>query len=160
MQTFKAYLLMLFFVGILAAASYWAVSTIGDPVAAKNDDIRVIAQDVPAVNVASVVESEEIDVVENIIEDIVIENDFQDLINNLQELADKSILLKNGSNNANVKTVQDFLNIYNDTSGGVDGDFGPGTASKVKNFQSEQGLTADGQAGPGTYKKMIEFLDN
>lgn len=151
---------MILFTGVLAGAGYWAVTTIGDPVPSRDlGEIRVVALDqAPVANVVeSTVEVE--DVVEETIPDVV-ENEFGDLIENLQELADKNILLKKGNNNANVKTIQEFLNIYNGKTGGVDGDFGPGTESKLKGFQSEQGIGADGQAGKGTYKKMIQFLES
>lgn len=38
---------------------------------------------------------------------------------------------------------------------GIDGKFGPGTESVVKNFQSKYGLTVDGIVGPATWKALF-----
>lgn len=38
----------------------------------------------------------------------------------------------------------------------VDGDFGPGTASAVRDFQSSHGLTADGQVGTNTKRALYD----
>ncbi|MFE3164061.1 peptidoglycan-binding protein [Streptomyces sp. NPDC059224] len=38
----------------------------------------------------------------------------------------------------------------------VDGDFGPGTASAVRSFQSSHGLTADGQVGANTKRALYD----
>ena len=59
------------------------------------------------------------------------------------------MILKKGSKGKEVKTLQEFLNIY------VDGDFGPGTENAVIIWQGENGLTADGIVGPATQSKMF-----
>lgn len=83
---------------------------------------------------------------------------YQSLINELQKLVDGNIFLKNKSQGPAVGTLQKFFNIYNNTLNKVDNDYGVSTATAVKNFQKDQGLTVDGEAGPSTYKKMISWL--
>lgn len=58
-------------------------------------------------------------------------------------------LLRQGDKGDKVKTLQRLLN-GKGASLGVDGDFGPATASAVKRFQSVNGLEADGVVGPKT----------
>jgi peptidoglycan hydrolase-like protein with peptidoglycan-binding domain len=84
----------------------------------------------------------------------------QDLINEIQELADSNISLKLKSRGAGVGTVQKFLNVYNNTSSKVDNDYGEGTKTRVAAFQKDMGLSADGEAGQSTFLKMIEWLKN
>lgn len=83
---------------------------------------------------------------------------YQSLMDELQKLINDGIYMKVGSNGTRVGTVQKFLNIYNNTSGGVDNDYGAGTKKLVTAFQKAEGLTADGEAGVNTFKKMIEVL--
>lgn len=82
------------------------------------------------------------------------------LIADLQKLVDDNVIMKSGSRGTRVGTVQEFLNIYNNTSNTVDNDFGPGTERAVRAFQTAEGLGADGQTGPNTYRKMIEHLES
>lgn len=58
------------------------------------------------------------------------------------------MLLKKGSKGENVKILQDFLNIT------VDGDFGPATEKKVKEWQTKNGLLSDGIVGNKTWSAM------
>jgi murein L,D-transpeptidase YcbB/YkuD len=83
---------------------------------------------------------------------------YQNLVNDLQKLLDGNVYLKSKSQGLAVGTIQEFLNVYNNTSNKVDNDYGAGTATSVKNFQKDQGLTIDGETGPNTYKKMISWL--
>ena len=59
------------------------------------------------------------------------------------------MLLKKGSKGEDVKKLQAKLGLA------ADGDFGPGTETKVKEWQSANGLTADGVVGDGTWGKMF-----
>lgn len=86
-------------------------------------------------------------------------NEHQDLIDDLQSLKDRAAILEPGDTGAHVGIIQQFLNVYNDTSGGVDNDFGPGTRSQVENFQANEGLTVDGGVGPGTLGSMLAWLE-
>lgn len=61
----------------------------------------------------------------------------------------------NGSNNSAVKACQYLLNAKNKASLVVDGDFGPGTESAVRSFQSSKGITADGVVGPTTWQYLF-----
>ncbi len=60
------------------------------------------------------------------------------------------LLLKIGSSGDEVKKLQAKLYELGYYSGGIDGQYGQGTAEAVKLFQSQNGLTDDGVAGDGT----------
>lgn len=62
------------------------------------------------------------------------------------------MLLKKGSKGEDVKKLQSKLGIASD------GDFGPGTESKVKEWQTANGLTADGIVGDSTWNKMFPSI--
>lgn len=59
------------------------------------------------------------------------------------------MLLKVGSTGEDVKKLQEKLGLKND------GSFGPVTESKVKEWQSANGLVADGIVGQSTWNKMF-----
>lgn len=83
---------------------------------------------------------------------------YQILIDELQKLVSNNVLLKQKSRGLNVGTVQNFLNIYNDTSSKVDNDYGVGTAKVVSVFQKDSGLNPNGEASLSTFNKMIDWL--
>ena len=56
--------------------------------------------------------------------------------------------------NLQVLGLQYALQVTGHYSGTMDGDFGDGTESAVRNFQRAQGLTVDGRAGPDTQKNL------
>ena len=62
-------------------------------------------------------------------------------------------ILTEGSSGACVSKLQKLLNTFG-AGLAVDGDFGPGTAAAVRNFQASKGLTADGIVGPATKKAL------
>lgn len=66
--------------------------------------------------------------------------------------------VQKGDKGADVQRVQQRLKDLNYLSGSVDGDFGNGTASAVKAFQSEAGLEATGIADEAT--QIALFADN
>lgn len=171
METFKAYLLIVGFIGALGFGGYWAATSLQDPVRVVNtDEIKVVAQ--TPIQTISQNQNETSVSTPTVVENLNTQEDsveipastsnstHADLISQLQKLIDDVVLMKEGSRGTRVGTVQEFLNIYNKTSSGVDNDYGPGTKTKVAAFQKAVGLTADGQAGPDTYKKMIEWLNN
>ena len=59
------------------------------------------------------------------------------------------MLLKRGSNDDNVKKLQEKLGIE------AVGNFGPKTEIAVKEWQSKNGLTADGIVGEATWNKIM-----
>jgi len=61
--------------------------------------------------------------------------------------------LKQGASGAAVTQLQQLLGKYGFTTG-VDGQFGPGTAAQVRNYQESRGLTADGVVGPQTWAAL------
>lgn len=169
METFKAYLLIVGFVGVLGFGGYWAATSLGDPVRiAETEDIQVVAQ-TPVSNVVDS-QKEEIpaqtetpaqetpSVTPTPSPSTSTTSETSDLVARLQKLITDNVLMKEGSRGTRVGTVQEFLNLYNKTSGGIDNDYGAGTKTKVAAFQKAVGLTADGQAGPATYQKMIDWL--
>jgi peptidoglycan hydrolase-like protein with peptidoglycan-binding domain len=66
--------------------------------------------------------------------------------------------LKEGSNGAAVKTLQNDLKKLGFNPGTADGDFGPNTQKAVKSFQSKHHLTADGVVGPKTHEAIQKAL--
>ena len=66
-------------------------------------------------------------------------------------------ILKRGMKGADVKTLQAALIAYGFSCGaaGADGDFGGGTETALKKFQTKYGLGADGIAGKGTWGKLL-----
>ncbi|MEV6593130.1 penicillin-insensitive murein endopeptidase [Streptomyces acidicola] len=54
-----------------------------------------------------------------------------------------------------VKAVQSLLNAKRSAGLAVDGVFGAGTATAVRNFQSHAGITADGVVGPETWRNLV-----
>ena len=83
---------------------------------------------------------------------------YQELINELEQLIDDSVVIKLKSRGTRVGTLQKFFNIYNNTSNKVDNDFGTTTQKTLIAFQKDQGLSASGEAGTATFTKMIEWL--
>ena len=64
-------------------------------------------------------------------------------------------VLKNGSSDTYVKTLQMLLNCNGYSSGTVDGDFGPNTEKAVKAFQKAKNLTQDGIVGQNTWVAIL-----
>lgn len=66
-------------------------------------------------------------------------------------------VLRRGMTGADVKTLQAALIAYGFSCGaaGADGDFGSGTETALKKFQTKYGLGADGIAGKGTWGKLL-----
>ncbi|MCX8131280.1 MAG: peptidoglycan-binding protein [Clostridia bacterium] len=63
-------------------------------------------------------------------------------------------VLKNGNNGTNVYSLQ-YLLVYHGYNITVDGAFGPGTETAVKNFQTSKGLYPDGIVGTNTWTKLV-----
>ena len=64
--------------------------------------------------------------------------------------------LKQGSLSVYVLVLQDGLNTLGFTTGGLDGIFGPITASAVRSYQSSRGLVSDGIVGCNTWRSIQE----
>lgn len=177
METFKAYLLVVGFIGALGFGGYWAVVSLEDPVKISDtEDIRIVAQ-TPVSSVVNTDAPESVDsevlgeetsnqetvsatenATSNQGQTPTASSQYSELISRLERLVADNVLMKEGSRGTRVGTVQEFLNIYNGTNNRVDNDYGPGTETGVREFQRVQNLTADGQTGPNTYRKMIEWL--
>ncbi|NEC69939.1 peptidoglycan-binding protein [Streptomyces sp. SID9727] len=68
-------------------------------------------------------------------------------------------VVDSGDKGADVTTVQHLLTARG-FSTTADGDFGPGTVSSVRGFQSANGLSADGAVGPATWPKLVVTVSN
>lgn len=66
--------------------------------------------------------------------------------------------LQNGSNGADVKKLQEYLNQLGFDCGQVDGDFGDNTEIGVREFQAAYKLEVDGSYGPKTHKALMEAI--
>lgn len=66
---------------------------------------------------------------------------------------------QSGSSGENVRSIQ-YMLVQRGYSLTVDGQFGSGTASVVKSFQSANGLSADGIVGSQTWEKLIVTTQN
>lgn len=64
-----------------------------------------------------------------------------------------------GSTGENVRSVQCLLNAHG-LSVSVHGDFGPGTAAAVQQFQSANSLSADGSVGNQTWPVLIQVVQS
>lgn len=63
-------------------------------------------------------------------------------------------MLERGDEGADVSALQYLLNAQG-VATGVDGDFGSGTDSSVRSFQSSRGLTSDGIVGSATWSALM-----
>jgi len=63
-------------------------------------------------------------------------------------------LSRSGSRGEEVTKIQSRLRDWGYYNGSVDGYYGSGTVSAVKQFQRDNGLTADGVAGPATLEAI------
>ena len=64
--------------------------------------------------------------------------------------------VRKGSTGEDVKTLQTMLNKVQNAGLVVDGDFGNGTLTAVKNFQKANNLDVDGVVGPATWAVLVE----
>ena len=74
-----------------------------------------------------------------------------------RRVVDGHTTLRQGMNGPEIAIMQEKLSKLG-YSVSVDGDFGPGTLSVVRQFQKDQGLSADGVIGPGTASMLDEVL--
>jgi hypothetical protein len=168
LETIKANLLITIFFAALFVGGYWAVVSIQkspEEFDRQEVDVSPIIVSEP-IGSGGQTSSQASGVVETPVEtppqtpaEGQSSSSFSSLIGGLQKLVDDNVLMKSGSRGSRVGVVQEFLNIYTGVDARVDNDYGPGTETRVRNFQRENGLTADGQAGPNTYRKMIEWLN-
>jgi GH25 family lysozyme M1 (1,4-beta-N-acetylmuramidase) len=64
------------------------------------------------------------------------------------------VTVQQGASGPAVSAVQSQLNAHG-SSLAVDGSFGPGTNTAVRNFQAAHGLTVDGIVGSGTWQALV-----
>ena len=66
------------------------------------------------------------------------------------------LLYRRGSKGEEVSRIQGRLRALGTYRGPVDGDFGGGTESAVRAFQTARGLTVDGEVGPETWAALFD----
>ncbi len=59
-----------------------------------------------------------------------------------------------------VEEIQQSLKNLNLYQGNVDGKLGPKTKQAIKDFQTQNSLTADGKVGPKTWAKLAPYLSS
>ena len=74
-----------------------------------------------------------------------------------RRVVDGHSTLRQGMDGPEIAIMQEKL-LQLGYSVGVDGDFGPGTLSAVRQFQKDHGLSADGVVGVGTASKLDEVM--
>jgi murein L,D-transpeptidase YcbB/YkuD len=167
MNEFKFQITTFLLVALLAFGGYFAFTSLDRGVTYTKDDIVAVVQNqqtddeteepVIVTDDGDTV-SEEPEPTPDISTPKVLTDSEENLVGRLQGLIDDNINMKEGSRGTRVGTVQEFLNIYLDTASGVDNQYGPGTLSRVRQFQEAEGLSADGLAGPNTYEAMIQNI--
>ncbi|WP_219948669.1 peptidoglycan-binding protein [Salinibacterium sp. M195] len=65
--------------------------------------------------------------------------------------------LRRGDRGVDVRVLQQLLTDLSYDTNGVDGDFGAGTQSAVRRFQSDERLSADGVVGSATWRRLGEL---
>jgi len=169
MDKFKFILFSIIIIIVLGLIGYWSFTSLqSGSEYVKDDKIKQLEKEnedltkeverlVSELSILQpVIEEEPAPVVDNTPESTI--SKYQDLVDALQKLVVGNIFLKEGSKGASVGTVQNFLNIYNNTSDKIDNDYGPGMKKTILAFQRDFGLTADGEAGKNTFNKMIDWL--
>lgn len=183
MENFKSILVLCIILGILALTGYWVFSTLEsgsthvnnqrqNELKSKNEELEkeafalkqqldLLKSDEALINNSNETEAPTIVNIKTpeptkIVKAPVLK--YQTLINDLQKLINGNIFMKKGSQGPSVGIIQNFLNIYNNTSNKIDNDYGASTVSLVTKFQKSQKITADGEVGPSTYRKMIDWL--
>ncbi len=167
MSEFKYRFVNLILLAALGFGIYWAFSTIDNSIIySKDSDVITSNENIDyenSKNEEDVLfdntkeEKKDIDINKKE-EEKKLSPEIEVLIGKLNGLTEDRVYMKKGSRGTRVGTVQEFLNIYFDTSKTIDNDYGPGTMSDIKDFQNSEGLEADGLAGPETYEKMISIL--
>ena len=160
MENFKNILLTIVAVAVVGSLGYWAFSTLdtGREYSQKQKEQQIMKENNLSAEGASAtlppdpVQEENVDVVAEV------NLKYQTLINELQELINDNVNMKLKSRGTRVGTVQNFLNIYNNTTNKVDNAYGEGMKKLVAAFQKAVGLPTTGNAGPTDFAKMIEWL--
>ena len=84
---------------------------------------------------------------------------YADLIKKLETAKSSGTVFKVGSKGASVSAIQEFLNLYEKKTTKPDGDYGDGTATRVKAFQKASGISPQtGQTASKTLTAMITWL--
>ncbi len=170
METLKFYIVSFVFLGIFIGIGYFAYSrldsgrdyvVIADQVVEREAPIFVpLSEPVPVETTPVIITEVIIPKASESEKPTSSSSEYNDLISRLEKLVTDVVVMTEGSRGTRVGTVQEFLNIYFETTNTIDNDYGPGTRERVREFQSEEGLPADGQSGPNTYNAMIKHLES
>ncbi len=84
---------------------------------------------------------------------------YAELIAKLETAKSSGTVFKVGSKGASVSAIQEFLALYEKKTTKPDGDYGDGTATRVKAFQKASGISPQtGQTASKTLTAMIDWL--
>jgi hypothetical protein len=179
METFKSIIFSILILTIFGAVVFWSITTLQSgssfladqkikQLQVENDNLKKELKNIPiGQNVAEIIPVETAPVVKVDTTPVVVEqkpiitptlNKNQSLINEIQKLIDKKIIIKLKATGTSVGTLQKFLNVYNNTSNRVDNDYGKTSQTLMIAFQKSEGLTANGEVSLTTFNKMIDWL--
>jgi len=174
MENFKFFVTSIIILAILGIAGFWAFATLesgsehGNKQELKNlenkneeleKQISVLERELADLRPGPVKETEEtVTPIKEETRPTTVVYKYQSLINELQALITDNVIMKEKSRGTRVGTLQNFLNLYNNTTKRVDNDYGKTTKIDISNFQKAVGLSQTGETGPSTYQKMIDWL--
>jgi predicted RNase H-like nuclease (RuvC/YqgF family) len=173
MNKFKFFIFSITTLAILGLGVYWAFVSIEsgsthvskekvEALENRNDELEEEIEDLKN-ELTLYKEKEEQEVLEEITEEKTQNQEittykYQNLIDEIQDLINDKIVMKVGSKGTRVGTIQNFLNLYNNTTKRVDNDYGKTTKTDIANFQKKVELSQTGETGITTYQKMIDWL--
>jgi len=180
METFKSVIFSILILTIFGAVVFWSVTTLQSgsgfladqkikQLQTENDNLKKELKNIPLIQtitepnqdnnlpIVKVVTTPTVTETKPVVTPAVNKN--QSLINEIQNLINKKIVIKLKATGTSVGTLQKFLNVYNNTINRIDNDYGKTSQSLMITFQKAQNLTANGEVNVDTFNKMIDWLN-